>query len=255
MEILLKVDYTLSDFSLNNLSICITTCCQMKCKNCHQLCDVAQNIADDMTIRQVELFLLETIALDKKWERIRITGGEPTLHPNVLEIANLLLQYKYEYNQNVELGFTTNGIGKLATKVLNNLPEEYKVTNTEKDLDSTYKFVATLNSNISVVPIDHTQVGCDRILLHKNCSRFLSAYGFYACPVALAFDRVLGKDLGIKSLNNLTRNNLITVLQELCGSCGYKKMKKSRYTLISEDWKKQIAKYNTSRPILTRYGG
>ncbi len=249
----MKVDYTLSNFSLNNLSLCITTCCQMKCSNCHQLCDVAQNFADNMTIMQIQLFLSETISLGKKWERIRITGGEPTLHPRVLDIADMLFGYQKKHNPEVELGFTTNNIGKLAVKVLEKLPKEFKVTNTNKNLDSTYKFVVTLNSDIRD-SIKSAKVGCDRILLHKNCSRFLSAYGFYACPIALAFDRVLGKDLGIKSLCDLTRPNLIKTLQELCGSCGYKKMKKSRHILISKDWQERIDRYNISRPLLTLYG-
>ena len=227
----------------------------MKCNNCHQLCDVAQSPKDDMTIKQVEFFLLETITLDKKWERIRITGGEPTLHPHVLLIADLLLQYKYEYNPNVELGFTTNGIGKLATKVLKELPEEYKVTNTRKDLNSIYKFVATLNSDISIDPINPTEVGCDRILLHKNCSRFLSTYGFYPCPIASAFDRVLGKDIGIKSLKDCTRENYIRQLQVFCGSCGYQNMVKSRQKIISNGWNRYIKAYSNSIPILNRYGG
>jgi len=45
-----------------------------------------------MSVEQIQKFINESVDNNVKWERIRVMGGEPTLHPDIFEILNLLLE-------------------------------------------------------------------------------------------------------------------------------------------------------------------
>ncbi len=48
----------------------------------------------EMPVEDVERFIRESVVNDAKWERIRILGGEPTLHRQIMDIIDSLRAYK-----------------------------------------------------------------------------------------------------------------------------------------------------------------
>jgi hypothetical protein len=64
-----------------------------------------------------------------QWERIRILGGEPTLHPELMGIMDLLAAYKDAYDPCVRIIVCTNGCGEKVNRMISLLPGEIDIKN------------------------------------------------------------------------------------------------------------------------------
>ena len=73
------------------IEIEITYRCNLRCINCDRSCRQAPT-NEQMSVEQIQKFINESVDNNVKWERIRVMGGEPTLHPDIFEILNLLLE-------------------------------------------------------------------------------------------------------------------------------------------------------------------
>src|SRR5262245_29713970 len=74
--------------ALRKIEIDITYACNLSCPNCNRSCAQAPT-GERMTVEQIDFFLKESIASGIKWDRIRLVGGEPTLHPHFHNIIQL----------------------------------------------------------------------------------------------------------------------------------------------------------------------
>src|SRR3989339_2051717 len=70
----------------------ITTFCNLKCYNCDRSIRQAPSV-ECMSLSQIQKFVRESINLKWKWNKITLLGGEPTLHPQILEIVEIIRQY------------------------------------------------------------------------------------------------------------------------------------------------------------------
>ncbi len=97
----IDIDYCLHNFPLR---LSITDYCNLACFFCSN---------EGMDLRQrnknyVDIFLLKRfikILANRGLKKISITGGEPSLHPKILDIVNFLNQFNFR-----DLFFHTNGI-------------------------------------------------------------------------------------------------------------------------------------------------
>jgi molybdenum cofactor biosynthesis enzyme MoaA len=85
----------------------ITYKCNLKCINCNRSCAQAPS-GIEMPVEDIEAFINQSIEKKIEWERIRILGGEPTLHKHIFEIIDLLISYQKKYNPSVRLVLGTN---------------------------------------------------------------------------------------------------------------------------------------------------
>jgi len=67
--------------NLSMIEIDITYACNLRCYNCNRSCTQAPTV-ERMTVDQIKKFVEESKASNLQWKRIRILGGEPTLHPD-----------------------------------------------------------------------------------------------------------------------------------------------------------------------------
>lgn len=128
----------------NNLVIEIVDYCNLKCSHCFKS---ANNILKN-TIQLDEIKKLAT-SLKNKVNKITITGGEPTIHPNINEILKLL-----EDDFEVCLMTNATNLHNLDPEIIEKLdsiqisiyglnPQEYKkITQNEKAFDN---FISGLN--------------------------------------------------------------------------------------------------------------
>ena len=93
------------------INIDINSFCNLKCYSCNHFVDSAPS-TEMMTLEQVREFVKESIELKWQWKELRITGGEPSLHPKFYEILEEITKLKKTYLPNITLKIISNGKGK-----------------------------------------------------------------------------------------------------------------------------------------------
>ena len=232
-EILKKPKYTPKDkltswrrdFIPNRkkIEIDITYECNLKCLGCNRSCTQAPSKDDQIEIDQIKKFIEESIALNHQWELINILGGEPTLHPKFIEIVELLLkEYIWPYSPKTTLQITSNGYTKETRELLNQVSQYKNVVIDKLSFKNDRNIIYFTPFNIA--PIDLKEFknaefykGC---WVTSYCGIGLNKYGYYACAVAGGIDRVMGKNLGVQHLKEITLEKLKKHLDTFCKYCG-----------------------------------
>jgi len=236
------------------IEIDITYACNLSCFNCDRSCTQAPS-GERMTLQQIELFVKDSIEKGIKWERIRLLGGEPTLHPNFLEILDQLLAYRESFSRETVIEVVTNGYGKKVENVLKNMPPQIKVDNTNKTADTQPSF-----NTFNVAPRDLRKYRDanfrNACLISQNCGIGLTPSGYYPCAVAGGIDRIFGWNLGRQELP-YDQDSMHDMLEAFCSHCGH--FKRNRQNLVnrpvmSPTWREAYARYRQARQKLTLYG-
>jgi len=234
------------------IEINITFDCNLKCSNCNRSCSQAP-AEDHMTLEQMERFIKESQQKTRKWEQIVLMGGEPTVHPAILEIVDMLVSYRRQVNHEVKLILATNGFGPEAKGVLCQLPSDIGIRNARKKSALQKEFYP-----FNLAPVDF-QVYKNADYSNKcdvtwTCGPGLSRYGYYLCSNASGIDRVFGMDIGRRELPS-TDDQMIDQAERLCRFCGRFRVYRgvAHGELISPVWKTAYEKYRRQRPILTEY--
>jgi hypothetical protein len=245
--------------NLNQIEIDITYECNLKCLNCNRSSTQAPT-KEGMTLKQIELFVFESIELDKKWMLINLLGGEPSIHENFLEIAELILnEYIIKHSPETILQITSNGFGDLVQKRLSQLPKHQNLIIDYASFKD--ERIVPYFSPFNNAPIDQSsnnemeyQKGC---WVTSYCGIGLNQLGYYPCGVAGGIDRVLKLNLGVQSLKNVDES-IAKYLNDFCRYCGnfsdygsnsgnfIPRNEKSAMTkpVISKTWKNAYRKYN-----------
>jgi hypothetical protein len=195
----------------------ITYRCNLKCLNCNRSCTQAPSDME-MPVENIVAFITQSVEKQIAWKRIRILGGEPTLHSRIFEIIDLLLAYKREHNPLVRLVLGTNFYGSRVRRVLANLPEAIAVKSTLKSSRR------NLFRPFNVAPVDRVfnrfsdyACGC-RII--RDCGLGVAPSGYYMCAVAGGIDRIFGYYLGRPTLPDET-DTLENQMRAFCPLCGH----------------------------------
>lgn len=249
------------------IEIDITYRCNLFCNNCNRTVSLAPSSLG-ITVEQIEKFISESISENYLWKNIRILGGEPTLHPNFLEIINLLLEYKKNYLPNLIIEVVSNGTNNRTKDILTKISKlgVYIDTNSFKLPQKTQNDFEKFNiapSDLSDFVNNDFSDGC---WITESCGTGLTPFGYYPCAIAGGIDRVFGFDLGRKHLPSDT-DEMKDLLKLFCSYCGHYKNRNfddkknipnsdinSTYVMeISKTWKNTINLYNKKRPKLNKY--
>lgn len=239
--------------NFNEIELEITTFCNLKCYNCDRSCRQAPS-DEYMSIDQIEKFVNESIELNWEWKQISLLGGEPTLHPEIFKIVEVLKKY-YDFHPSCRFEIATNGCGEKVKGVIKKLPAWLIVRSTDKT-SIIHDFCS-----YNVAPIDIEKYknsdftkGC---WITTACGLGLTRYGYYACGAGASVDRVFGFDIGVKSLKQINKLDFKMQKEKLCRYCGhYKKnynTKRIQQEVVSETWGKAYSDYRTKKPKLSEY--
>lgn len=227
------------------LEMDITYKCNLKCANCNRSCAQLPSQAE-MPVERVEEFICESIKNQANWERIRILGGEPTLHSRFFDIIDLLINYRKNFNPDVRLVLCTNFFGNMVKEIISRLPKEISIKSTVKTSS------VNLFRPFNIAPVDtwynrfsDYSCGC-RII--EDCGIGLTPSGYYVCAVAGGIDRVFGFGLGRETLPppDDAMVDQMKIFCRLCGHFGFAwpvKMEK-----MSPTWRRAYAKQSKDLP-------
>lgn len=198
----------------------LTYRCNLRCRNCNRSCTQAPS-QRDLPMAQIEAFIRQSTSEGRVWERIRLLGGEPTLHPEFMRIVDRLRDYRSQANAQMRIVVCTNGNGNRVRRQINHLPGDIDIKNTMKG--SRQRLFRPFN----VAPMDRPQnrwadysCGC-RIL--EDCGMGLTPQGYYPCAVAGAIDRIFDLGRGRAHLPHVgtdIRGDL-AIFCRLCGHFGF----------------------------------
>jgi hypothetical protein len=202
------------------VEIDVTYKCNLKCLNCNRSCTQLPS-DEEIAIERVANFVKQSADSGARWERIRILGGEPTLHGGIFDIVGLLRDYRRAFNPGVRIVLCTNAFGRQVQEVLAAMPGDIEIKSAIKTSRN------TLFRPFNRAPVDTPYhrfsdfaCGC-RIL--SECGLGLTPSGYYACAIAGGIDRVFGFAIGRETLPDPmdAMEDQLTVFCRLCGHFGW----------------------------------
>jgi hypothetical protein len=171
-----------------------------------------------MPVDRVRSFLDESRRMGIEWRRIRLLGGEPTLHPELPSMLEALMTYRRTHHSGMRIVLCTNGSGRRVRRTLDSLPEGVEVKNTFKGQRQ------RLFRPFNMAPRDLKRnrwadfsSGC-RIL--TDCGIGLTPMGIYPCAIAGGIDRIFGFGLGRQELPDAP-DDMADQLDVFCRLCGH----------------------------------
>lgn len=204
--------------NLERIEIDITWECQVRCMNCDRSCRQAPT-DERMTVEQIAAFVEQSVSAGKRWERITILGGEPTLHPDLDPILDILLAFRKSHSPSTGLVLASNGHGERTQRVLEELPSGIQVRVTAKHAPHQPTF-----EPFNIAPIDIPELQgarfTDGCWITADCGIGLGPRGYYPCGVAGGIDRVFGLGEGLQAVPTEAAD-LVTAMDACCRYCGH----------------------------------
>jgi hypothetical protein len=222
------------------VEIDITYKCNLNCINCNRSCTQApSNI--EMPLSKIEAFLKQSVEEKILWKRIRLLGGEPTLHTRIFDITDLLIAYKERYNPSVRLVLCTNFYGKKVRRTIEKIPKPFAIKSTLKSSQ------VNLFKPFNVAPVDTIYnrfsdytFGC-RII--KDCGLGLTPSGYYMCGIAGGIDRIFQYNMGRKKIPDKS-DSLSDQMAAFCCLCGHFGFHwPTRKIIMSKTWRLAYSRY------------
>ncbi len=244
-----RIDNTIIEVNLTNH-------CNLSCSGCANSCSQAP---DDgyMSIDQIEKFIDEMRQNHKGLRRIKLVGGEPTLHPQFNKILELFLNFRDGgvYKNPIRLLVLTNGVGSDVNTIIKTIPKGVGIRNSTK---RGMKHKLSVFESINEAPCDLERYkssdfsnGCWRT---TKCGICISPSGYYVCNPAYHIDRVFGYNVGIMSWDECTEERFRRQTEIMCRVCGLFQVPRNYTLVVSDTWKEAYSNYhNEGKPTLGVY--
>lgn len=198
------------------IEIDITYLCNLHCLNCNRSVTQARDTMH-MPVAMVTEFVESSIRRGKRWRRIRVLGGEPTLHPEFHEIIAVLRRYR-DWHAPCIIEVVTNGHGPRVNRELDRLPPDVMLDNSAKATAVQPHF-----GPFNLAPVDDPRYRLtdysNACAIVRDCGMGLTPMGYYPCAVAGGIDRILGAGLGQSSLPS-DDDDMLDAARHLCSLCG-----------------------------------
>jgi hypothetical protein len=220
----------------DRIEIDITYRCNQRCVSCNRRCTQAPS-DEDMPIDEIDRFIAESRKLDWRWGQIHILGGEPTLHKDYVEIFHRLKAIC----GNVLV--RTNGRMKPVEGV------NYAID--AKDYEHRHMTNVDVTCLEEPLPCNHIRA----CWIPGLCGLGLTVGGYYCCSPGAAIDRMLGLNVGLRSLADVTQQAVLDQEFMLCPFCGHSPSCVQRPVgYVSPFWKAVYDRYNRENIAKNRVG-
>jgi hypothetical protein len=187
-----------------NLELNITLKCNMACSNCNRLCHIYRDRTEHMTIEQIQKFI-DQAKENGGIYKLKVLGGEPLLHPQFVDIYNLLCKAAQE---GIIKGIKIESNKTIPTPNV----QAYPFVSWKGRVQGKKKHQPILWSPKDLGIIKGAQPKCPQI---TKCGYSLDKYGYLPCSCAIMISRLFGK-------THLYKHEFPTQLwglDELCQHC------------------------------------
>jgi hypothetical protein len=219
----------------NALEMQILLACNWNCHACDQfsnLPSISWVRKATMTLNQVERFCEEMRTVDGYIGRIRVLGGEPTLHPKFVEICEMLRKLKDEGHAYV-IEVVTNGSKKEKYREVKDIVKVRVSGQGDKEKHHTANLVQT--------PIELGYRGkiCS---VPWHCGISLNYYGYFPCSSGAGLARLQDDMLKWQKMELPTEGVMETWphLQEACDHCYHGLKDEDKIKCGTHDYEKNV---------------
>ncbi len=164
-----------------NIELEVTLRCNAACPHCSRHCNRLSQPDTDMSLDQINRFAKEVRDVGTPLNILSVMGGEPTLHPQINEIMEILEQLKQD-NLIKTFNYVSNGIlpppKAIKKAIVSMRPPKYKY-HRRMDIDP------SLNQQEVVKECE----------IPYTCGAALNIYGYWPCGAGGALARLLGIDV------------------------------------------------------------
>lgn len=205
----------------HKIEIDITFECNLKCKGCNRSCGFAPS-SERMSLEDIRRFVKESRELDRHWAVINVLGGEPTLHPDFIQILEILQEYADSSNKGVVIQVVSNGFTEETRRLCQkatmfaNVKIDYHSFKTGNVVDYFTPFADAPCDDAAFANADYSK-GC---WVSSYCGIGLNKNGYYACSVCGAIDRVQKGHNGAASLKEFSFKEQQEHFNKFCRLCG-----------------------------------
>jgi len=236
----------------NVFELDVTWRCNLTCANCTRRCDI---LSSDKSEDMDPAFFEDQLKIDHDWHRIFVMGGEPTLHPRLMEFIEIFQRYRRDKNPKCEMTVVSNAHGSMVNRVLDSIPDDIFIRRADK-FDSECREGTQLKQfwTSNIAPVDFAcfkdeplDTFCGQ---QKRCGLQLTINGWYHCSMIGGIDRVFG--IGGDTLAGTLANPR---WEDFCGLCGRMRMAyvpqhgNSQDFHLPDDKMKQLSKSIVKWPL------
>jgi len=203
----------------------ISDFCSMGCVDCVRGCNILgpEYNRGMLSVADVKQFMTETEDLNHTWKLIKLIGGEPTEHPDVLDIASLL--YPYCRDRGTQLQINTNMATQRARQICIALRRQFP----KMIIMSSHKTLGkTINKEFFLTPWIRPEDVGEANAIQKGhcwcvsrCGMGFSSTGFGICCNVHNYVRAYKTTSELKTLADLfNQDKIIRHMELFCINCG-----------------------------------
>lgn len=208
---------TFTDVALN-----LTFQCNLSCVGCDRASFIKPMHSPPMTLPRLRAFFDEVQSEGVELKRIRLVGGEPTLHPDFYEMTALCAAYAEKHQCNIRI--FSNRHAELSRQVLRlvkqrwptiQLMGEHKKRSWVFPPMTRFEYVSPLDAGIDCA------MPCPNMAARGKCGAGVDEVGYSLCPTAGPIDAILDLGARAKTIKQMLDRDFIRwQCETVCSRCG-----------------------------------
>lgn len=198
--------------------IVLTYNCNKSCPGCNRYLDFVEWPDSDIRLEGLEEGYRRVQEAGIKIQKVRVTGGEPLLHPEFLEAMKLI-----QRTWNKDYGGRTCVFSNGSVKFPKPKGWRYNVSKTDSKRPIWYKPCTISPADLGFKISKKAGTNCS---IQKGCGRLFDAFGFAPCVLAAPIGRLLGID-------PYSNKPVLKGNPDICKHCPYSLRRRKMFELFT----------------------